>query len=375
MSTPPDSPNQSGRVSRGTLLKRTGAIALGTSLFSMGDPLTVLAVQTKRTALKPDGDLAYFNWAQYINPKLLRGFEKEYGVKVKESNFTNMETMLAKIRAGVKYDVAFPEAQTAAQLVQAKLLAPLDHAKLTNWGQVNEAFHNPWYDSGAKFTVPYAIWTTGIAYRTDKVKGMTGSWKDLWNHPEAAKHTYLLDDFREVIGMGLLKTGTKDVNSKSSSAVGKAQAEILKLKPRLRGFTSLNTEMANGTSWLTHMWSGTVYQALLASKHPELLKYQVNKEGIPVGSDTMVAFKNAPHPNTATLFIDYMLRPENSSANVKVIGYPMMTTAGLKTYGGLTKKYPWLKVTTDEVENGQRFKPQDPKTLQLWNTAWSKIRA
>jgi spermidine/putrescine transport system substrate-binding protein len=335
----------------------------------------VLAVQTKRTALKPDGDLAYFNWAQYINPKLLRGFEKEYGVKVKESNFTNMETMLAKIRAGVKYDVAFPEAQTAAQLVQAKLLAPLDHAKLTNWGQVNEAFHNPWYDAGAKFTVPYAIWTTGIAYRTDKVKGMTGSWKDLWNHPEAAKHTYLLDDFREVLGMGLLATGTKDVNSKSSSAVGKAQGEILKLKPRLRGFTSLNTEMANGTSWLTHMWSGTVYQALLASKHPELLKYQVNKEGIPVGSDTMVAFKNAPHPNTATLFIDYMLRPENSSANVKIIGYPMMTTAGLKTYGDLTKKYPWLKVTTDEVENGQRFKPQDPKTLQLWNTAWSKIRA
>ena len=34
-----------------------------------------------------------------------------------------------------------------------------------------------------------------------------------------------------------------------------------------------------------------------------------------------------------------------------------------------------LKVTTAEVEHGQRFKPQDPKTLQLWNTAWSKIQA
>ena len=121
MSTPTDSPNQPGRVNRGTLLKRTAGIALGTSLYSFGDPLTVLAVQTKPKALKPDGDLAYFNWAQYINPKLLRGFEKEYGVKVKESNFTNMETMLAKMRAGVKYDVAFPEAQTAAQLVKAKL--------------------------------------------------------------------------------------------------------------------------------------------------------------------------------------------------------------------------------------------------------------
>ena len=63
----------------------------------------------------------------------------------------------------MKYDVAFPEAQTAAQLVKANFLAPLDHAKLTNWSQVNSAFHNPWYDAGAKYTVPYAIWTTGIA--------------------------------------------------------------------------------------------------------------------------------------------------------------------------------------------------------------------
>jgi len=375
MSTPPDSSKTSTRIDRGTLLKRSGAIALGTSLFSFGDPLTVLAAQTSRKALKPDGDLAYFNWAQYINPKLLRGFEKEYGVKVNESNFTNMETMLAKLRSGVKYDVAFPEAQTAAQLVKANFLAPLNHSNIANYSQVNPAFHNPWYDAGAKYTVPYAIWTTGIAWRTDKVKGMTGSWNDLWNHPEAANHTYLLDDMREVIGMGLLDTGTHDVNSTSSSAIAKSQARVLQLKKRLRGFTSLNTEMANGSSWLTHMWSGTVYQALLVMKHPETLHYQTNKEGIPVGSDTMVQLKNAPHPNTATLFLNYMLRPENSAANVKVIGYPMMTKSGLATYDALTKKYPWLKVTADEVQNGQKFKPQDPKTLQLWNTAWSKIQA
>jgi spermidine/putrescine transport system substrate-binding protein len=286
-----------------------------------------------------------------------------------------MENMLAKLRAGVKYDVAFPEAQTAAQLVKANFLAPLNHANLPNWSQVNSAFHNPWYDAGAKYTVPYAIWTTGIAWRTDKVHGMTGSWNDLWAHPEAAKHTFLLEDFREVIGMGLLVTGTKNVNSTDAGQIGKSESKILTLKPRLRGFTSLNSEMANGTSWLTHMWSGTVYQALLVMKHPETLHYQTNKEGIPVGSDTMVVLKNAPHPNTAQLFLNWMLAPEHSSQNVKQIGYPMMTTAGLKTYDGLTKKYPWLKVTTAEVEHGQRFKPQDPKTLQLWNTAWSKIQA
>ena len=85
MSTPSEPSNTPARVSRGTLLKRSAGIALGTSLYSFGDPLTVLAAQTTRKALKPDGDLAYFNWAQYIDPKLLRGFEKAYKVKVNES--------------------------------------------------------------------------------------------------------------------------------------------------------------------------------------------------------------------------------------------------------------------------------------------------
>ena len=227
MSTPTEPSNDPARIDRGKLLKRSAGIALGASLYSFGDPLTVLAAPMKQKALSPDGDLAYFNWAQYIDQKLLRGFEKEYGVKVNESNFTNMENMLAKLRAGVKYDVAFPEAQTAAQLVKANFLAPLNHANLPNWSQVNSAFHNPWYDAGAKYTVPYAIWTTGIAWRTDKVKGMTGSWNDLFNHPEAAKHTFLLDDFREVIGMGLLDTGVKNVNSTDPAQISKSQGKIL----------------------------------------------------------------------------------------------------------------------------------------------------
>ena len=62
---------------------------------------------------------------------------------------------------------------------------------------------------------------------------------------------------------------------------------------------------------------------------------QLRQEGVPVGSDTIVILKNAPHPNTATLFLDYMLRPENSAANTKAIGYPMQTAAGLKEYASL----------------------------------------
>src|SRR5207249_4212902 len=190
---------------------------------------------------KPDGDLLYFNWAQYIDPGLLKAFAKEYKVQVHESNFTNMQGMLAKLRAGVRYDVTFPEAQFADQLVRANFLLPLDHARLSNFAQIAKPLQNPWYDPGAKFSVPYSVWTTGIAWRSDRVHGMSRSWNDLWRHPEAKGHTFLLDDYQEVIGMSLLRDRVQNINTTNPSDVNKAAAEVIKLKPRLRGFTSVNT--------------------------------------------------------------------------------------------------------------------------------------
>ena len=76
------------------------------------------------------------------------------------------------------------------------------------------------------------------------------------------------------------------------------------------------------------------------------------------------------------LFLNYMLAAGELVARTSpYIGYPMMTTAGLKTYDGLTKKYPWLKITTAEVRTASTSSRRIAKTLQLWNTAWSKIKA
>ena len=369
MSTPSDSSNDAARIDRGKLLKRSAGIALGTSLYSIGDPLTVLAAQMTPKALKPDGDLAYFNWAQYINPKLLSGFEKEYKVKVNESNFTNMENMLAKLRAGVKYDVAFPEAQTAAQLVKANFLAPLDHSKHHELvaGQL-APFHNPWYDAGAKYTVPYAIWTTGIAWRTDKVKGMTGSWNDLFNHPEAAKHTYLLDDMREVIGMGLLddRHQGRQLHELGRDRQGPEQGPHAQAAParvhERQHRDGQRHELADAHV-VGHRLPGAARDeapgdAALPDqqgRHPGRQRHD--------GACSRTRRTRTPRSSSST----GCCGPENSSANVEYIGYPMMTTSGLKTYDGLTKKYPWLKVTTAEVEHGQKLQAagsEDPAALE-----------
>ena len=65
----------------------------------------------KPFAKKVDGDLVYFNWAEYIDPAVIKSFEKRYGVKVRESYFDSMSAMMSKLRSGIEYDVIFPTAE------------------------------------------------------------------------------------------------------------------------------------------------------------------------------------------------------------------------------------------------------------------------
>ena len=361
-------------ITRRRFLERGAAAGVG--LYGAGGGLTILSTRMRAKPLAPDGDLQFFNWAQYMNPAILKGFEKEYKVKVQQTYFANMQGMLSKLRAGVKYDVTFPEADYADQLVKADYLLELDHAKIPNIKNVAQPFQNPWYDANAKHSVPYAIWTTGIFWNKKVLGPMTGSWNDLWANTAKTKgKLWLLDDMKEVIGMSLLRDG-KPISSTSSSDVKTAAANVLKLKGAVRGYTTVSNQVTSGQSVMSHLWSGTSYQALLGLKGDAAnWQYETAKEGIPVGSDTIVIPKNAPHPNTAMLFINWMLAPENSASNPPYIGYPMMTNAGISAYSKLVTKYPWLKITIPEVAKGQHFQPLSGSALSLYSSQWAKIKA
>ena len=98
-----------------------GGLALGASLALPGcayirDDVPTDAPLPPSAKAEIDGDLVYFNWADYLAPKVLKGFQEEYGVKIIESNFDSMEGMYAKIAAGNQYDIVFPIAKWVVKL-------------------------------------------------------------------------------------------------------------------------------------------------------------------------------------------------------------------------------------------------------------------
>ena len=200
--------------SRRELLQGGAGLALGVSFAGCGVGLqeeAPTAPAERVVKAEPDGDLVYFNWSEYMEPKLIKAFEKEYGVKVRESNFDSMQGMMAKLRSGNRYDVIFPTAEWVDRLRKANQLMRFDLEQIPNASSVYPSFEAPWYDPEADHTLPYTMYASGIIYRADKISEMTGSWNDMGN-PSADGRAYLLDDFQEVIGAGNLVNGA-DLNS------------------------------------------------------------------------------------------------------------------------------------------------------------------
>ena len=323
---------------------------------------------------KPDGDLVYFNYSEYIDPDVVKAFEKEYGVKVRESYYDSMPAMLSKLRAGNRYDVIFPTQEYVNRLVRGNQLIKLDKDQIKNADQINEFFANPAYDEGSAHTVPYTMYTTGICYRTDKIKDMTGSWTDLSN-PEGKNRTYMLDDFQECIGQANYINGF-ELNTQDPDELEKSKQTLLEQKENLRAYSTNDIpNLSSGNAWIHHAWNGDVVNVRNQVKNPEDFKYQTNKEGVPVGSDTMAIPTNAQHPGTALLFIDWMLDPDNAAKNIAYIGYPMPNDGAAGAFAELVKDDPSIDVTTEDLEKGDQFIELTPAGRKAWDRVWTEVRA
>ena len=139
------------------------------------------------------------------------------------------------------------------------------------------------------------MYATGLGYRADKVKGMTGSWQDLGD-ADSGGRSFMLDDFQEGIGMANLVNGF-DLNTTDEDELEQSKDYLVDLKPKLRGISSDPiTNMTSGNAWLHHLWNGDIVNIRNQVDNPEDFKFQKNDEGIPVGSDTFAIPVNAQPP-------------------------------------------------------------------------------
>jgi spermidine/putrescine transport system substrate-binding protein len=366
-----------GRIGRRELLRGGAGLALGAGLAGcgLGDSGSGSKKETEKVVkAKVDGDLVYFNWSEYLDPALIKKFEKQYGVKVRQSNFDSMSSMMAKLRSGNRYDVIFPDQSYAPRLIAGNQLLKIDHDQLKNYGNVWDFFKNPAYDPHADHTVPYGLYCTGVIWNEDKISGMGESWDDLFRDDAKGK-IFVLDDYQEAIGMANLRQGF-ELSSVDPDEIDKSKQMLIDQKPLLRGYSTDDIQnLINGNAWIHHGWNGDVVNLRNQVKNPESYRFEKPKEGIPVGTDTIAIPANAAHPGTALLFLDFMLDPENASQNVAYFGYPMAVTGAEDAFAKIAKEDPAVQITLEDVKNGQQYAYLTGEDKALWDRTWTEVKA
>ncbi|HYY80052.1 MAG TPA: spermidine/putrescine ABC transporter substrate-binding protein [Actinomycetes bacterium] len=336
--------------------------------------------------------LKVYNWTDYIYKKVVSDFEKRYkayGVKVQVSTYATMSEAIAKIRSGqVAFDVLFPTYDVLGKLIQRNYVRPLTHSYLGNIGQVWPVFQNPFYDQGWRYSVPYTVYTTGIAWRTDKgvpdVAKQANPYAVLWDQRLRGK-VGILDDYREAIGMVLLKNGITDLNTGNPDQINLARDQLVDLAKKIRPLVSTNdyVDLPEGRTWVTQAWSGDMVNAqyyMPKGQSAGVIRYWFPPDGRgAVNSDLIVLLRSGRNPVLGHLFLDHLLDYDVALENMGWNGYQPPQTkldpAKLVQQELIPANLKPTTVLPDYFDSGFRELELAPDVDSLWHAAWQEFKA
>jgi spermidine/putrescine transport system substrate-binding protein len=344
------------------LFRREGATATTTAGSTAATP--------PQTTAK-GGVLAVYNYSYYIDKDLLPEFEKEYGIKVIYQEFeSGEEAYAALLRGGGGYDLIVVPDMYLKDVIRKGYVQKIDHGKLSNIGNIDPIFFNNPNDPGLHYSIPYAFGTSGFAVNYYAMKAEVGkrldSWGDLFDFSILEKmrgKVAMLEEFVEPVMAAKYALGI-DPDDWSEAAVNRVIELLKRQKEYIRGYLGISQivpALATGELWVSQIWSGDAATARdefikhAGEANADKFEYVLPKPVTHRWVDFMVIPRDAKNVEAAYLFIDFLLRPENSARIVKASYYP----TPLKMQ--LLEKY----LSPDILHDPTVFPPPEAKLIYL----------
>jgi putrescine transport system substrate-binding protein len=290
------------------------------------------------------GQVNVYNWSDYIAEDQLKTFQKDSGIRVNYTTYDSNEILEAKLRAGRSgYDVVVPTASPFfVRQLAAGLFRPLDKARLKGWKNLDPEIMASLarYDPGNAHALPWMWGTTGIGYNVAAIRkrlpdAPVDSLKMIFDPAIVAKFAdcgvMVLDSATDVFPAALKYLGL-DPDSKKPGDLAKAADVVKAVRPYIRKFHSSEyiNALAGGDICLALGYSGDIFQArdrAAKAKDRQDIAYAIPREGSLLWIDVAVMPKDAPNPDNALRFLDFMLEPKVAAASSELTGYANANTA------------------------------------------------
>lgn len=298
----------------------------GTGSAGTAIPPTVEGVDRSRLSR----ELYFYNWSDFVDPKVLAQFEALYGVRVILDTYDSNEDMIAKLRAGNSgYDIVVPSDYAVTIMAAENLAAPLDKTLLPNLVHIDPDLLDQPFDPGNVVSVPYLYGTTGIAYNARFFPEGVDSWAALFDLEKIAKYRgkfSMLDDERETPGAALRYLGYS-LNTTDPAILEQVKDLLIAQKPFLAAYNSAdqNRKLASEEYIIAHAWNGAALQARNGlgdefSGNPNI-RFVIPKEGGMIWMDNLVIVADSPNVYTAHVFINFLMDPQVAAQNAAWVGY------------------------------------------------------
>ncbi|MFT6676211.1 MAG: putrescine transport system substrate-binding protein [Sulfitobacter sp.] len=337
-------------------------------------------------------EVRVYNWSDYIDESLLEKFETETGIDLIYDVFDSNEVLETKMLAGGSgYDVVVPSGTFLQRQISAGAFQKLDMAKLPNSGNLWDVIEDRLkkYDANNEYAINYMWGTTGIGVNINKVKEVlgddapVGSLALIFDPANMEKlagcGVHFLDAPAEMIPAALAYIG-EDPDSQDADVIGKAEAVLTPIAPFVQKFHSSEyiNALANGDICVAFGWSGDILQARDRAAEADNgveIEYYAPAEGALMWFDNMAIPVDAPNPDGAHKFLNFILDAHNMAAASNYVYYANGNLASQEFLEedviGDVAIYP----NADTLKNLYTTSPYGPKTQRLVTRMWTKIKS
>lgn len=317
--------------------------------------------------------LSIFNWSTYIAEDTIPNFEEACGVTVNYDIYESGEVLLARIRQGNPgYDLIVPSGSTVQIMIREELLIPLDKDLIPNIANVTEALLGQPYDPENEYSLPYQWGTIGVGYSTEAVPDGITSWEDVWTFDGSVAW---LDDRRAIFGIALQILGY-DPNTEDADEISEARDYLIEKGSNVVAVAADDGQvlLERGDVDITIEYNGDIVQ-LMDECECEDYAFVIPAEAGNIWTDNMAIPVDAPNPELAMVFMDYILDAQVGADLSNFIAYASPNQASIDAE----------LIDEELLSNPAIFPPEEileilfgiidtsAEAEELYNNAWDEL--
>jgi putative spermidine/putrescine transport system substrate-binding protein len=348
-----------------------------------------------KTIGKGEGKLNLIAWEGYTQPQWVQPFEKMTGcqVNVKYAGSSSEMVSLMANGGGGQYDMVSASGDADLRLIYGGDVRPINLSLVPVWKELQPFLQSPSFNTiaGKHYGVSFEFGPNVLLYSTKVFKTPPTSWSVLYNKKYAGEIT-VPEDAIQIADVALYlsksdpKLGITDPYELTQPQFNAAIALLKEQRPLIKKYWGLASQeeslFQSGTVVVGAAWPIAV-STLLADKAP--VGYTIPKEGATGWADSWLMATNAPDPNCAYKWMNWIDSPEVQAEDAvsygetpgNTLACPLMDKIQKGSCAALHANAPasyfqslyFWKTPLANCDNGKT----DCVPYQEWNTAWNQV--